>query len=116
MKTAQKKCMAVCLFLFVLPSVLLSADNSSDAANFLEIKKSAEQGNAKAQYLLGVLYDTGDGVPQNNGKAFEWFAKSAEQGNAEAQFFLAGMYHKGDRIPQDYTKAIELAPDSAETY
>ncbi len=42
--------------------------------------KSAEQGDAEAQYHLGVMYKNGRGVPQDHEKAIKWFTKSAEQG------------------------------------
>ena len=46
--------------------------------------KSAEQGDATAQYNLGVCYYNGQGVAQDNKKAVYWFTKSVEQGNADA--------------------------------
>ncbi len=54
MKTMRKTCLIVCLSLFVLPSILLSAESSSNSDDFLKTKKSAEQGNAVAQCNLGV--------------------------------------------------------------
>jgi len=44
-----------------------------------------EQGDAKAQYELGLLYVYGDGIPQDYTKATELFSKAAEQGYADAQ-------------------------------
>ena len=57
---------------------------------------SAEQGEKEAQYNLGVMYYSGDGVLQDYAKAFELFTKSAEQGNARAQFNLGVMYENGE--------------------
>jgi len=51
--------------------------------------KSAEQGDADAQYELGILYEKGRGVPKNYTKAAEWFAKAAAQGNERAKDALA---------------------------
>ena len=34
-------------------------------------QKAAEQGNAEAQFFLGWMYDSGRGVPQNDGRAAE---------------------------------------------
>ena len=61
----------------------------------------AEQGNAKAQTIMGVLYDRGLGVPQDDTEAVRWYRLAAEQRNAEAQFFLGGMYALGRGVPQD---------------
>jgi uncharacterized protein len=38
-----------------------------------------------AQFVLGLMYDNGQGVPQDYAAAGEWYRKSAEQGNAFAQ-------------------------------
>ena len=50
------------------------------------ISKAANQGNATAQYLMGVCYDNGIGVKQNLELATEWYFKAAEQGIVEAQY------------------------------
>ena len=60
---------------------------------------SAEQGDAVAQYSLGVVYYSGDSVPQDYEKAFEWFTKSAEQDDARAQNDLGAMYDTRNRRP-----------------
>ena len=41
----------------------------------------AEQGDADAQTNLGVMYDNGQGVPQDDKTAVKWFTLAAEQGN-----------------------------------
>ncbi len=41
---------------------------------------AAEQGNANAQYNLGVMYQQGWGVPRDYKKAVKWFRLAAEQG------------------------------------
>ena len=38
--------------------------------------------------MLGKLYLMGQGVPQDQGQAMDWFSRSAAQGNQYAQFFL----------------------------
>ena len=40
--------------------------------------KAAEQGDAKAQFNLGVLYANGQGVPQDYKQAVYWHTKAAE--------------------------------------
>ena len=47
----------------------------------------AEQGDANAQYNLGVLYDNGLGVPQDKVRAYMWFTLSASQGRDGAAAF-----------------------------
>ena len=56
---------------------------------------AAEQGNANAQYNLGVMYAEGRGVPKNEQVAAAWYRKAAEQGHASAQqklFQYFGIY------------------------
>src|SRR5215510_11489548 len=55
----------------------------------------AQQGDARAQFLLGALYAQGHGVPQDYGAAAQWFRRAAEQGHAAAQFNLGVWYHEG---------------------
>ena len=38
-----------------------------------EWRPLAEQGNASAQFNLGVMYDNGRGVTQDYAKAFRWY-------------------------------------------
>jgi len=45
-----------------------------DYATALELfRPLAEQGDAQAQYNLGVMYDTGEGVPQDYALAVKWY-------------------------------------------
>ena len=48
----------------------------------------AEQGDAPAQYNLGVLYEKRQGVPQDYKEAVKWWKLAAEQGHEEAQYNL----------------------------
>ncbi len=70
-----------------------------------EWRPLAEQGDAAAQFALGVMYDNGLGVTQDYAEAVKWYRKAAEQGNAGAQYNLALMYSKGLGVTQDYAEA-----------
>ncbi|MBR0256713.1 MAG: SEL1-like repeat protein, partial [Synergistaceae bacterium] len=48
-------------------------------------RQAAEQGLAKAQYNLGMMYEFGDGVKQNRNKAIELYRKAARQGHEMAK-------------------------------
>lgn len=54
-------------------------------------RKAAEQGYAKAQNNLGILYKRGEGVPQSYEEAAKWYEKAAQQGNQYAQFNLGNL-------------------------
>ena len=60
----------------------------SEVGNYAEAVKwyriAAEQGDADAQFNLGLLYNNGDGVTQNYTEAAKWYHKAAEQGDYDA--------------------------------
>ena len=61
----------------------VTAYNKKDYATALrEWKPLAKQGNFSAQYLLGVMYRKGQGVPQDYKTAVKWYSLAAKQGNA----------------------------------
>ncbi len=51
---------------------------------FQEFEPFAKQGNPHAQYNLGLMYENGQGIPQNYAEALKWYTKAAEQGLAGA--------------------------------
>jgi TPR repeat protein len=55
----------------------------------------AQQGEPRAQFALGLMYDNGEGVQQSDERARYWYQLSAEQGYAKAQFNLGLMHEKG---------------------
>ena len=60
--------------------------------SLMRVKAAAEQGNAEAQFLLGLQYKVGDGIDKDRGEAVKWLRKSAESGYAEAQYALGDLY------------------------
>jgi uncharacterized protein len=65
----------------------------------------AEQGNAKAQAYVGLMYANGRGLVQNYIAAARWYRRASEQGIGVAQFMLGLMYDKGHGVPQDFVIA-----------
>ncbi len=71
-------------------------------------KTLAEQGDAMAQLILGVMYHFGEeGVPQDYKTALKWYRLAAEQGHAKAQNNLGVMYDNGEGVPQDDKIALK---------
>ncbi len=70
-----------------------------------EWRPLAEQGNADAQYNLGLMYDKGYGVPQDYGQARQWYEKAAAQGKTNAQYNLGVLYHNGHGVPKNLVQA-----------
>ena len=96
----------------------MDATTRGDYATALrEWRPLAEQGDALAQYNLGVLYRKGRGVPQDDVQARGWYEKAAAQGQAKAQFNLGTLYFNGEGTPKDYQQALRwfrLAADQGE--
>ena len=59
---------------------------------------ATEQGNADAQYNLGMKYLNGEGVPRDYPEAVNLFQLAAMQGDARAQFELGAMYRWGKGV------------------
>ena len=74
----------------------------------------AETGDPAAQYELGVMYQNGEGVPQNYSTAVKWFRMAAEQGDSNAQYCLGLKYSVGHGVPQNYPEAAKWHRKSAE--
>jgi TPR repeat protein len=68
-------------------------------------EKAATQGESSAEYLLGLVYFTGDGATRDVLLAQSWFRKSAEQGNSPAQRSLGFCYADGTGVPRDLVQA-----------
>ncbi len=71
-------------------------------------------GDAGAQSRLGLMYDTGRGVPKDDRQAVFWYRKAAEQGHASAQFNLGTMYGNGRGVPKDEQQAAHWYRKAAE--
>ena len=82
-----------------------------------ELLRQAEAGVAWAQFYIGVVYENGLGVPQDDANAVKWFRLAAEQGEAGAQC-TAGREglpdprgSRGQPIPQPtYGSPIPILP------
>ena len=71
-----------------------------------ESRAKADQGDAVAQYNLGVSYADGLGVPQDDAEAVRWLRVAADQGHAGAQFNLGVRYADGLGVPQGDAEAV----------
>jgi TPR repeat protein len=73
-----------------------AAYKHGDYATVLKLLKPlAEQGDAKAQADLGVMYLDGKGVPPDYAEAAKWLRKADEQGYAPALADLQTLYEYG---------------------
>ena len=90
---------------YILLLTVLLASNAFAAPDFDETMAEAKQGAAYAQFNLGVMYDNGDGIPENDAEAVKWYRKAADQGHAKAQSNLGVMYYNGDGVPENHVRA-----------
>ncbi len=64
----------------------MTAYNRGDYVPAIRVFRAlAEQGNAKAQNVLGVMFHKGEGVPKNPARAHMWFSFAAKRGDAGAR-------------------------------
>jgi TPR repeat protein len=93
-----------------------ASKDQSDLQTAVNFKNSreAEQGDAEAQFSLGVMYFIGDGVEQSYEEAAKWYEKAADQGVRKAQSSLGTMYYAGDGVEQSYEEASKWYEKAAE--
>lgn len=84
----------------------MDAYNRGDYKTALrEWQPLAEQGDARAQFSYGLLYENGDGVPRDYAKARQWYEKAAAQGDGKAQLYLGLQSSFGQGVPLDAVEA-----------
>ncbi|KAF9922889.1 hypothetical protein FBU30_006986 [Linnemannia zychae] len=76
--------------------------------------KAAIQGNAKAQYSIGIMYQDGLGVQQDYTTAMIWYQKAASRGHAGAQCNIGCMYDSGQGAQLDHVAALTWFHKSAD--
>ena len=87
----------------------VDAYQAGDYATALkEFRPLAEQGDADAQFNLGVMYEDGQGVTQDYKKALKWYRLAAEQGDATAWHQLGVMHHYGWGVKTNYKEALRF--------
>jgi len=90
---------------------------STDTNNSLppnQLYNLASNGSASAQYELGLLYEYGRGVNQDDAIALFWYEKSAAQNFSDALYRLAILYDNGWGALPDKEKALDLYAAAAE--
>jgi uncharacterized protein len=107
----------------LLYSAVVSATPYDDGMNAYQQKdyvkafplliREAENGNAKAQYAVGRMYEAGFGAKQDYAKAAMWYRSAAEQGDPLAQHALSTMYAVGWGVSADQQEAVTWLRRSA---
>lgn len=73
-----------------------------------DLRILADRGNPRAQVMLGMMYESGHGVPQDEGEARRLYEMAAAQGHSPSFGRLGRMYEFGRGGTQDVAKAVDL--------
>ena len=76
-----------------------------EASDLRQLVEDAENGNARAQYELGIRYRDGTHIEKNYALALKWLTKAAMQGQVDAQLGVAVSYNNGEGTLPDRIKA-----------
>ena len=86
----------------------MASYNRGDYAPAIRLfRPLAEQGNAKAQRVLGVMYRRGEGVKRSSVRAFIWFSRAAARGDATARVEMREVSQT--MTPQELSQARQMA-------
>ena len=88
-------CSALVVATFTLAACSSACVQTQNAHNpaahaLADLRASAEAGDAAAQFILGGMYVTGVGVPQDTAAAVAWYRRAAEQGDATRAVATSG--------------------------
>jgi TPR repeat protein len=97
-----------------LATAMEAVHNQDYVSAYKIFKDLAEQGNAEAQYNLGILLRGGKGVTEDVSQAVQWFEKAANQGLPQAQYELGNAYEFGTGVKQSYPSAAKWYKKAAE--
>ena len=114
--TANRNARIAKLALFLLAFACLAVFQPGCAEDeyIRQIRKAAERGDVEAQYDLGFMYASGEGVSEDSRQAVKWFHKAAKQGHTGASAALFLMYNKGKGVSEDYVEAFAWVNLAAE--
>jgi len=92
----------------------VKAEQTADITHpYADMEIAAQNGNVMAQFNMGVLYDEGTEVEEDDEKAVAWYKMAAEQNFAPAQMSLGEMYDKGLGVEKDFDAALKYYQSAA---
>jgi TPR repeat protein len=106
-------------FLFRVPNPTMRAPDESESIRLLKL--AADQGDARAQFNLGYLYEEGrGGLPNDDREAARLYKLAADQGNAGGQNNLGFLYEQGrgglPKNDREAARLYKLAADRGNAY
>lgn len=84
----------------------MEAYRQNDYQTALRELKAVDE-DVKAQYMIGVIYEKGQGVAVNFAEAAQWYGKAADKGNSAAQYRLGRLCERGLGVEQNREEAVK---------
>ena len=78
------------------------------------LMSEAKKGDADAQYKLGQIYQSGDGLPRDEQESLKWITSAAKQAHAEAEWLLGFTYEEGFGVERSSKEAARWYQRAAE--
>ena len=72
----------------------------------LPVYERARNGDPEAQFIVGLIYDRGDGVERDATQALKWYQEAADQGLPKSQYMLGAKYGLGRDLPMNKIEAF----------
>ncbi|RUR07711.1 sel1 repeat family protein [Legionella sp. km772] len=89
-------------------------ENGDYTTAYPHLMQAARDGNEEAMYLLGHMYEYGNGVLQDTEAARQWYQKSADKNYSQAQLSLGFIYDSGKGVKQNFPEAFKWYMKAAE--
>lgn len=102
------------LIILVATTAIAGGAPAADDSPFGELCRDAQNGSARAQYVLGCCYNGDHGVQKDPAKAAIWWEKAAAQGIADAQYYIGLSYYAGIGVTKDTAVATRWWLKAAE--
>ncbi len=83
-------------------------DRTTIASSLNVWQQSASQGDPKAQFFVGEIYEKGSGGEPDYESAVLWYKRAVKQDYAPAKMSLGRLYEIGLGVPKDLVKAMNL--------
>ena len=70
--------------------------------------------DARCMYMLGLMYEKGEGVKLDYTESAEWYRKGVEKDDQLCQYRLGRLYERGLGVEENLTEAIRMYKKSAQ--
>lgn len=112
-----RRVFSVIVLHFILPFLVDGAPSWAQTPPIpLELRslyRSAEEGDAAAQFALGARLEAGQGLAPDLAGALNWYRRAAEKGHGEAAAALGSMYINGRGVERDDAAALRWFEQAA---